>query len=300
MAMEKQKQAYIYAIIAVFFWSTVASAFKISLRYLDFIQLLFYASIISIVILFIILLIQNKLILFKTYSKKDYFHSALLGFLNPFLYYFVLFKAYSLLPAQEAQPLNFTWPITLVFLSIPLLKQKIEFRSILAIIISFIGVVIIGTRGNLTALKFSNPLGVFLAVGSSVIWALFWIYNMKDKRDEVAKLFLNFVFGFIFILIATLSFSKIIIPQINGLLGVTYVGLFEMGITFVVWLKALKLSKTTAKVSNLIFLAPFISLIFIHFIVGEEITFSTITGLIFIVAGIMIQQYTGSPLFNSS
>jgi drug/metabolite transporter (DMT)-like permease len=143
----------------------------------------------------------------------------------------------------------------------------------------------------LTALKFSNPLGVLLAVGSSVIWALFWIYNMKDRRDEVAKLFLNFLFGFGFVSVATHLFSKIVIPPINGLLGATYAGLFEMGITFVVWLKALNLSKTTAGVSNLIFLAPFISLIFIHFIVGEKILFSTIIGLTFIVTGIIIQQY---------
>ena len=116
--MEKQKQAYTYAIITVLFWATVASAFKISLRYLDFIHLLFYASIASIVVLFIILLIQNKLKLLKTYSKKDYLHSALLGFLNPFFYYIVLFKAYSLLKAQEAQPLNQTWVIMISLLSI--------------------------------------------------------------------------------------------------------------------------------------------------------------------------------------
>ncbi len=290
--MEKQKQSYAYAITAVLFWATVASAFKISLKYLDFLQLLFYASIVSIIILFVILLIQNKLDLLKTYSKKDYLHSALLGFLNPFLYYVVLFRAYSLLPAQEAQPLNYTWPIMVVLLSIPLLKQKIKFTSILAIIISFTGVFIISTQGNILGFSFASPDGVLLALSSSIIWALFWIYNLKDKRNEVAKLFLNFSFGFIFIVILILLFSKITIPNLTGLVGVIYVGLFEMGITFVLWLKALKLSKTTAQVSSLIYLAPFLSLILIYFIVGEEILLSTIIGLILIVTGIIIQQYT--------
>jgi drug/metabolite transporter (DMT)-like permease len=87
-----------------------------------------------------------------------------------------------------------------------------------------------------------------------------------------------------------------VIPPINGLLSSIYVGLFEMGITFLVWLKALKLSKTTARVSNLIFLAPFISLIFIHRIVGEKILFSTIVGLILIVTGIITQQYKIRPI----
>lgn len=291
--MKNQKQAYIYAILAVLIWSTVASAFKVSLRHLDFLQLLFYASIVSIILLFIILLIQNKVKLLKSFSKKEYLHSALLGLLNPFLYYVVLFKAYSLLPAQEAQPLNYTWPIMLVLLSIPLLQQKIKLKGIFAIIISFIGVFIISTQGNILSFRFTSMIGALLALGSAVIWALFWIYNIKDKRDEIAKLFLNFVFGFIYILIATIFFSKIIFPDVPGLLGVTYVGLFEMGITFVIWSKSLKLSETTAKVSNFIYLVPFLSLIVIYFVVGEKILISTIIGLIFIVAGIIIQQYNG-------
>jgi drug/metabolite transporter (DMT)-like permease len=291
--MEKQKQAYLYAVTAVLFWSTMASAFKVSLRYLDFLGLLFFSSIASVLILFLILLVQNKLNLFKEYSGKDYLRSVALGFLNPFLYYVVLFKAYSLLPAQEAQPLNYTWSIVLVLLSIPILRQKIGFKSILAILISYFGVLVISTRGDLFGLSLSNPTGVVLALGSSVLWALFWIYNVKDRRDDVAKLFLNSLFGFAFISITLLISSKTPTSDIRGLVGATYVGFFEMGITFVLWLKALRLSRTTAQVSNLIYLSPFISLVLIHLIVGERILLSTIVGLIFIVAGIVLQQRWG-------
>jgi len=77
----------------------------------------------------------------------------------------------------------------------------------------------------------------------------------------------------------------------QGITGSVYLGIFEMGITFVLWMMALKLSSTTAKVSNLIYLSPFVCLILIHFFVGEVILLSTVIGLIFIVAGIIIQQY---------
>ena len=291
--MDRQKQAHTYAVTAVLFWSTMASAFKVSLRYLDFLDLLFFSSIASVLILFLILLIQNKLSLFKGYSGKDYLRSVMLGFLNPFLYYVVLFKAYSLLPAQEAQPLNYTWSIVLVLLSIPILRQRIGFKSILAILISYLGVLVISTRGDLFGLTLSDPTGVALALGSSVIWALFWIYNVKDKRDDVAKLFLNSLFGFAFISITLLISSKRPMLDIRGLAGATYVGFFEMGVTFVLWLKALRLSRTTAQVSNLIYLSPFVSLVLIHLIVGETIMLSTITGLVFIVAGIILQQRWG-------
>lgn len=286
--MTDQKKAYLYAFLAVLLWSTAASAFKISLRYVTTIQLLFFASLVASLSLFVILLIQNKLSLFKTYSKKDYIYSIALGLLNPFLYYVILFKAYTLLPAQEAQPLNFIWPIMIVILSIPILKQKISLKSFGAIIVSFIGVIIISTRGKLLDLKFENPYGVFLALFSSIIWALFFIYNIKDRRDAIAKLFLSFTFGFIFTFI--LFVKDFHIPDWRGLAGAIYIGLFEMGITFVVWLKALKLSRTTAQVNNLIYLTPFLSLLFINFVVNERIVFSTIIGLILIVTGIIFQE----------
>lgn len=291
LLMENQKKAYLFALTAILFWSTVASAFKISLRYVDFLHLLLYSSTISVVALFIIVVLQNKLPLLKEFSIKNYLKSALLGFLNPYLYYVVLLKAYSILPAQEAMTLNYTWPIMLVLLSIFILKQRISIKSFIAIFISFSGVVIIATRGDITALTFHNPLGVSLALGSSIIWGLFWIYNVKDTRDNVVKLFLNFIFGFIFILVTILFYSKPEFPQIKGLYGVTYIGLFEMSIPFICWLTALQFSKTTAKVSNLVFLSPFLSLIFISILVGERILYSSVVGLFFIVTGIVTQQY---------
>ena len=188
--MTKQNKAYLYAIAAVLCWSTIASAFKVTLKYLDFIQLLFFSSLFSCIVLFMILAFQNKLNLIKTTGKREILNSAILGFLNPFLYYLVLLKAYTLLKAQEAGTLNYIWPITLVLLSIPLLKQRIKWVSVAAILVSFIGIIIISTEGKLASLEFREPLGVFLAVISSVFWALYWIYNVKDKRDEVVKLLL--------------------------------------------------------------------------------------------------------------
>ncbi len=290
--MSRQRSAYIYASIAVFFWSTVASAFKISLRHLDVPNLLFYSSTASTIVLFAILVVQGKLRLLAAQGRRDYLRSAILGFLNPFAYYLILFKAYDLLPAQEAQPLNFTWAIMLVLLSIVILKQRIGFGSILGIIISYFGAFVIATRGDIPGMRFSNPTGVALAVGSAVIWSLFWIYNVKDGRDDVVKMFMNFAFGLLFVSVSMLAISGLILPTIQGMTGAIYVGLFEMGVTFVLWLKGLKLSRTTAQVSNLIYLAPFLSLVLIHYLVGETILLSTIFGLVFIVSGILIQQYS--------
>lgn len=296
--MNFQKKANIYALSAVLFWSTAASAFKLTLRYTDVFGLLLYSSITSLAVLFIILLVQGKFALLLACSKQDVLRSFCVGLLNPFLYYIVLFKAYSLLPAQQAMTLNYTWPVMLVILSIPMLRQKITARSIAAVIISFTGVIVIAAQGSLTSLRFSSPAGVVLAIGSSVIWALFWIFNVRDHRDEAVKLFLNFVSGTVFILIASLLFSGITVPAISAACGMVYIGLFEMGITFVLWLTALRLSKTTAQVSNLVYLSPFLSLIFIHAVVGETITVPTIAGLALIMSGIVMQRMVKYEIKN--
>ncbi len=207
---------------------------------------------------------------FSGHDRREWFHSAILGLLNPFAYYLILFKAYDLLPAQEAQPLNYTWPIMLVLLSALILRQRIRAVSAAAILLSFAGVLIVSTRGDLQGFRFTNPAGAALALSSSILWALFWLFNVKDPRDEALKLFLCFAFGTVYTFAALVLFAPLRCIPVPGLLGACYIGLFEMGITFVLWLKALTLSRSTAQVSNLIYLSPFVSLFFITMTVGER------------------------------
>ena len=279
------------ALLAVAFWSTMSSAFKITLRYIAYDELLLFASFFGLVSLVIITLARKGGANFFHLKRKEILSSALMGLLNPFLYYLILFKAYELLEAQIAGTLNYAWPVVLVLLSIPLLKQKISKASLLAILISFFGLAVISTHGDLLTFKFTNPFGVALAIGSAFVWALYWIINVKDQRDDINKILLNLIFGFLYILIYNLiKFKKIEFPGWEALLGSIYIGMFEMSITFVIWLSALKFSSDTAKVSNLIYLSPFIALFIIRVSVGEAILPSTVIGLIIIVAGIVMQQ----------
>lgn len=306
--MRQQTKAYLYAGTAVLMWSTVGSAFKLTLRHLTPLQMLLGASAVSVVVLWIVLLLNGKQNLLVKTRFSGLLHSAVLGMMNPLLFYMVLFSAYDLLLTQEAMVLNFTWPVTLTILSFFLLRQRIGWKSILAIMVSFIGILIIGTNGRVWTLKFTNPVGVTLALASTLIWSLFWIYNLKDQRDEVVKLFLNFLFGFIYILIVSILLESngiTVSPEIKSWLkggagiwpfswqavaGCFYIGVFEMGVAYVFWLKGLQLSKTTAKVSNLIFFAPFISLLIIHLTVGEPLHPATLAGLAFIITGVILQR----------
>ena len=288
--MNNQRKALALGLGAVLLWSTVATAFKLSLRYFSPIELLLYSGFFSTLLLGGLLLYQGKLRLAFRCSRREYVLSILLGLLSPFLHYLVLFKAYDLLPAQQAQPINYTWAITLSLLAVPLLKQKIGWQQWLALLISYSGVVIISTEGHPFSLHFTSPLGVVLALLSTIIWALYWIFNTRDSRDPIVGLFVNFLCSFPFVLSYYLLTSKWQVPPLEGLLGAAYIGLIEMGICFILWLLAMKLTTNTARLSNLVFLSPFLSLILIHFVVGEDILLATGGGLILIILGLFCQK----------
>jgi drug/metabolite transporter (DMT)-like permease len=289
--MDRTKSSYLYAGLAILFWSTVPTAFKISLGELDILPMLLIASLASTIILLVVVAGSGKINLLIQTSGKELLASAILGLINPFLYYLILLKAYQLLPAQVAQPLNMIWPIILVFLSVPILGQKIERKSFFALFISFIGVYVIASQGNLFNPAHPNIHGVLLATGSSVFWAFYFILNVKDRRDEGVKLLLNFIFGSLYLIIALVISGKWdFLTHTKGIIASVYVGFFEMGITFLFWLKALKMASDTAKVSNLVYLAPFLSLIFVHYIIHEPVYYTTPLGLVLIISGIFVQN----------
>jgi len=290
MALKNQSRAYLLALITVIFWSTVATAFKIALRDLNYIQLLLVANFTSLIVYSVILMVRRSPRSLHVPTLHEIGLSAIQGFLNPFGYYLVLFKVYSILPAQVAQPVNFIWPVILMLLSVPLLKQPLRKTGILALLVSFIGVIILSTQGNLASFNILEPFGIVLALSSSLIWSLFWIMNLKDKRDGVQKLFLSTLFSMGYIILLALLTGNFMPVFAKPPYAAIYVGLFEMGISFVLWLTALQLSESTARVSNLIYLTPFASLVFIHFVLGEQLYYTSFVGLCLIVAGILIQE----------
>ena len=290
-SFSNQNKAYLFAGIAIFFWSTVATAFKLALEHLEPIQLVFYSTLFSAIVLFFITLIQGKLNLIKDFSRSDLLRCAFLGLLNPCLYYIILFKGYDILPAQEAMVINFSWPIMIVILSIPILKQTIDIKSFLSIVVCYVGVVVIASKGDVFSMQFESPLGVGYILFTTVIWSLFWLFNTKNSNDSLVSLFLIFLFSLPYILVIVYFSNSFIIPSTKGFIGSAYIGLFEMGISVVLWQLALKTSTTVSRVASLVFITPFLSLLILHFVLKETILASTIFGVILICLGLILQKY---------
>ncbi|MDC5853234.1 DMT family transporter [Vibrio europaeus] len=286
-----ERRALGLGLSAVLLWSTVATAFKLTLAEFSPIQMLTVASIVSALALMVICAVQGKLKALPGTFLSNPWYYLLLGLINPLAYYVILFKAYELLPASQAQAINYSWAITLTLMAAVFLGQKIRNQDWIACTFSYLGVIVIATQGDVLGLNFESPLGVGLALFSTLLWASYWILNTKNKADPIVGVLLGFLVAIPFAIGLTLyeglSFSHV---STQGWLAVSYVGLFEMGITFVLWLSALKLTQNTSRLSNLIFASPFISLMLLATIIGEQIHPSTLVGLVLIITGLVIQQ----------
>jgi len=286
-----ERRALVLGLSAVLFWSTVATAFKLTLAEFTPNQMLTIASIVSAAALLIICAFKGTLNQVTNTFFANPWYYLLLGLINPLAYYLILFKAYALLPASQAQSINYSWAITLTFMAAVFLGQTIRKQDWFACVLSYLGVIVIATQGDVLGLQFDSPLGVGLALLSTLLWAGYWILNTKNQADPIVGVLLGFLIAIPFaIALSWYEGAPWGHITVQGWAAVTYVGLFEMGITFVLWLSALKNTNNTARISNLIFASPFISLMLLATIIGEEIHPSTLIGLVLIIVGLAVQQ----------
>ncbi|WP_299204449.1 DMT family transporter [uncultured Amphritea sp.] len=280
----------ILALVVVLMWSTVATAFKLTLALISPLQMLWIAVATTFVILCVATIAQKKVTLARQYLQESPGYFLLLALLNPTLYYLILFAAYDLLPAQQAQALNYTWAVVLSILAVPFLGQKFTLKNLISILLAYGGVVVIATQGNLLALDFKNPLGVALALSSSLFFAGYWILNTRKPRDAVVSLLLCFGLSLPILSVLMLIQGDVTLMPWQAVAGGIYIGTFEMGFAFLLWMQAMRMTDNTAQLSNLVYLSPPLSLLLLATIADEPVMISTIIGLILIISGVLFQQ----------
>src|SRR3989344_2445150 len=290
----KINKGYLYASLASLLWASTAAVSKLLLAHLDNLQVLFFSTLFASISLLIISLVQGKFAVIKTYTLKDYGIFALMGFIGVFLYRFFLQAALLLMPAQEAFIINYTWPIMVVIFAWIILKEKMTWKKVVALLMSFIGVIIVTTKGDFSILNFSIG-GVFFALAGAVVYGFYSVLGKRQTYEKFTSTTFFYIFSFIFSTIALLLFSSVPSLSLNQFGGLLWLGIFPSGLAFVFWLLALKHGDTT-KISNLIFMTPFLSLIYIYFLLGEKILVSSMVGLIVIVVGILIQSIAWEKL----
>jgi threonine/homoserine efflux transporter RhtA len=152
---------------------------------------------------------------------------------EPVLYYLVLFEAYDRLPAQIAQPLNYTWAIVLACWPCRCSASPDRAHGWPASG-RLSGCALLLTRGGSTAGR-PRLAGVILALGSTVIWAGYWLANARSTGAAVdpdgLELPARHAGARAGVLVGTgLAAADAGTPRLRA-----WVGLLEMGFTFLLW-----------------------------------------------------------------
>jgi drug/metabolite transporter (DMT)-like permease len=274
------------ALAAVALWSTVATGFKLGLRYLEPLQLLFAGTLFSLAIFWVAAFASRQ-----TRLPRPALPRALaFGVVNPFAYYIVLFEAYDRLPAQIAQPINYTWAIMLAILAVPILGQRLSRRTLGGILLSYAGVVVLLTQGRLDGLGGISWTGVALALVSTLLWAGYWLMGTRSADAPVGMMAWSFLFATPCAALACWLGPGLPTLRLETFTYGAWVGLVEMGATFLLWQRALRLTTNAGRTGQLIFLSPFLSLVLIGTILGEKIEVTSVIGLAIIVAGLLVTR----------
>lgn len=287
--MRFENKSIFYIILTIVLWSTVPAVAKLVLMDFNFISLIFYTTLFSIASLFVIISFQGKLKTIKNYKSRNFLDMAYMGFLGFFLYYIFLYGSFSMTNVAESNAINYLWPVFVVIFAMLLLKEKINLVKILGLLVSFFGAYLIFTGGSLSQLNSQYLFGYLLAFLGAVVYGLFSVLGKKHDYEKFTSIMLYRVFCLVFVIITLLFFPYLQAP--NSLiqwLGIAWLGIFPNSLGFVFWFKSLKHGET-AKMTNLIYLVPLISLIFIKLFLVEPITIFAFIGTILIVIGIFIQ-----------
>jgi drug/metabolite transporter (DMT)-like permease len=212
---------------------------------------------------------------------------AAIGIPGSLLYYMFYYAGTDILPASQAFIINYLWPIMSVIFACIILKEKMTLRKGLAIAISFLGVITVAGEGLFSFNK-EAILGVGLCILAAISYGAFTALTKRWSYDEGLSLMISFFSSFVLSGVISIFLGEKIQVGIPQMLGFAYNGIAIMAIATVTWALALK-GGNTAKVSNLAYITPFLSLVWTFFILHEPINPLSVLGLGIIILGIFIQ-----------
>lgn len=285
------KKSFILAGVSILLWSTMATVSKLLLGSMSGMQVLCVSSLFASVFLFVLGICNGKVSAMRHLCTKDYLKMTVAGLPGTFLYYMFYYIGAARLPASQAFIINYLWPIMSVVFACILLKEKLTIRKIIAIAMSFLGVITVA-GGELASFNLQTLFGMLFCIGAAVSYGLFTALNQKWHYDKFVSLMLSFVGAFGLSLIINLAMGTDMSIGTFEALGLGWNGLTVMAIATVTWALALDSGKT-AKVSNLAYITPFLSLVWTAIFLKEPINPWSVLGLAIIVLGIFVQLKDG-------
>ncbi|MFH1590297.1 MAG: DMT family transporter [archaeon] len=276
--------------LTILLWSLTPMMAAFALVDLDPFQLLFWTSLVSVVVLGIVGLAMGKLKTLNTKSLRDYLIMFGMGALGIFFYYLLYYGALSFAPVGQANIINYLWPSFVVVFSIPLLHEKTSWKTAAATLLSLSGAAIIISGGDLSGFSGSHVPGYLLALCAAVCYGLFSVLGKKLDFERYSSMFVYYITAFLLIVPVSLLVSGFAVPRSwLSIMGVLFLGGLSNSIGFVLWFLALK-EGDTHRTAIAIFLVPCLALVWAVLFNKEVVPITALVGLGLVLGGIAISM----------
>lgn len=213
----------------------------------------------------------------------------LLGALGLTGYNFFLYFSLHYTSALNASLINALNPAVLVIAAVIFIKDKVTTLGIVGLVVSFVGVVIILTRGNLTYL-FSHPLnqGDLLMFGAILCWTAYTLIARKFTIGIPPITSTAIQVGLVLVVLAVfIPFNDLAWPaSAAGTWSLLYIAVFPSILSYVLWNGALqKLAPSKAAIfMNLIPVFTAIAAV----LLGQHISWVQIIGGSLVIGGVLL------------
>lgn len=278
----------IYIALCILLWSLIPTVAKFAQTGLDHHQYLFYSSIISFLSILIVSLFEKNLKEIYYYSKKIVLVLFALGFLD-FFYYLLLYFGYKHANGLEVLVIQYMWPIFIVFLSLIILKEEFTKKKILSVVLGFLGVSLVITKGDFTSLDFGQIDVLLIVMLGAISFALFSVLSKIVKVNATNAVMIYFFSAIIYSIIGVQSFSEFTLPSAKDWISILINGVFLNGVSYLFWVKALK-TFDASKVAPFIFITPILSAFFLIIFFDEPILTIYFVGLFLVIISGLISS----------
>ncbi|WCL48464.1 DMT family transporter [Leptospira sp. GIMC2001] len=208
------------------------------------------------------------------------------SFLNISLFQYLLFYSAYRLQGGVAAILTATQPIFVLFLSIPILKTKIKFISILSGIIGFLGVFALLSREELM-FELGGYIAALLCAVSMGLGTLFTKKWFQDEDQLTLTSWQLSIGGLILLPVAFIIEDFPTEITWHGIAGYIWLSIIGTGFAYLVWFYGVK-KASVQMITMLGFLSPLTATILGFLLLDESFGFEKILGSILIFFSISI------------
>jgi RarD protein len=183
-------------------------------------------------------------------------------------------------------------PVIMAIMGFFIYKERMSRIQLFGAAISFSGLLVLISKGDLSSISFISNFGDLLVLGSAFTWSIYSFFGRKVTLDYPPALTILYLFLTMFVLLSPITISSDFFDSVSQLTNtewgaLMFLGFLCSGLAYVLWAEAMK-ELPANRVGTFLYLEPFVTVFTAWLLLNEEITFLMMASGIVIIVGVVI------------